>query len=323
MMSIRISKVSKLFCVAGAATLLVLTTTPAQAQQFSGFRNSRVGTLGDLSSIKLRPLIRPLPGLSFSTLGLFGDAEAFRPFEAPDLFIFAIPNFSGAGLDFNGVTFDEYLNLVANSYEVSDRDIYKNAFLFNNSYSVANNRNFFNFYDDLTGVFDLFLTDRQAFFDANPQLTANDRIRFTLDPSALPSDLNDAAFNRIHAGDFLAGGGFFPLSGDPVTPTNPEDVPPPFEPIDPVFTTPLIPKTAGAGDSDTNTDTSSAGELAGIIGDSTGLTLDDTTGLAAVPASASQAAAAPAASVSVVPEPATLGLLAVGSLALFGRSRRR
>jgi len=265
-----------LFCAAGAAAVLTLSVTPAQAQQFTGFRNSRVGTNGDISSIKLRPQIRPLPGLNFSTLGLFGDAEVVGQFNFPQPFIFALPDFAGAGLDFTGVSFPDYLTLVANSYDLASSTDYLQRFQFQNIVTAQN-------------------------------------------PGFIPT------FQQViqaHQQDFLAGGGFLPLSGTPVTPTKPEDLPPTFTPIDPVFTTPLIPKTTGAGNPDTNTDTSSAGELAGVIGDATGLTLDNTTGLA-IPAGASQAAAAAAASVSVVPEPAALGLLAMGSFALLGRVRRR
>ncbi len=322
MVFIRISVLSRLLCAAAVLALPVLAATPAQGQFFTGFSNTRIATAGDMATGgKLNPRIAQLPGLNFSTLGLFGDAEVFGQFSFPRPFIFALPDFSGAGLDFTETSFNEYLTLVANSYRIADTDTYKNSFLFTNSFSITNNRNFFGFYDDLQGAFDLFQADLGAFLNANPQLTVNERIRFATDPTALPSDLNDAAFNRIHGADFLAGGGF-PGFGAPFTPTG--TVGDSSVPLPGPLTPPGDADDSGTGSG--STDTAGISEFAAAIapvddGLDDGSPGDgDTEFLAA--ASASQAQPTPAANVSVVPEPATLGLLAMGGFALLGRSRR-
>lgn len=276
MISIRIPVLSRLLCVAAVSAMLTLTTAPADAQQATRNGNNRIGTIGDLAAGKLNPNIRRLRGLNFATLGLFGDAEVFGQFNAPRPFIFPLPDFSGAGLDFTGVSFDEYLTLVANSYRLTSSADYLLLFQFQNEVSALN-------------------------------------------PDFVPT------FNQViqaHQQDFLAGGGFLPF-GAPTIPTPPAPEPEPFVPFEPVFTTPLVPVTT------VTQNTSSAGLLAAEIapGDTLNiaspheLSLDLDTGLVVL-ASASQPAS-PAANVSVVPEPATLGLLTLGATALLTRSRRR
>ena len=281
MLAFRNSVFSKLSCLVAVSTLFTLALAPVQAQQYAGTANRRVTTTGDISSGKLKPKINPLRGLNFSTLGLFGDAEVFGQFNPPRQFIFALPNFAGRGLDFSNMTFDEYLSLVANSYELSDSSDYLFRFQVFNEVTAANPN---------------FIPTFQQVLDAHRQ-------------------------------DFVAGGGFLPLQGAPVTPTNPDDLPAPFEPLDPPFTpfpTGATADTTGTNNSpgNTGTDTSAATLLAdsGILTDTQ---LNDAINLIdqASASSASQTAPQQAASVAVVPEPATLSLLVAGATALVGRRR--
>ncbi len=262
------------------SALITLGAAPVQAQQYAGTRNSRIGTLGDISANKINVKTSTTFGLNFRTLGLFGDSEGFGQFSFPRPFIFALPDFSGAGHDFDGVTFDEYLNFVANSYELSDSSDYLFRFQVQNEVSAANPG---------------FVPTFQQVIDAHQQ-------------------------------DFVAGGGFLPLSGIPVTPTNPDDLPAPFEPLGPPFTP--FPTGAAAdptGTTDppdtTGTDDTSAATLLAGSGVLTGTELADALDLIEQ-GSASQAAAQQAANVAVVPEPATLGLLVAGATVLVGRRRR-
>jgi PEP-CTERM motif len=118
-----------------ASLLLIADQSNAQQASFNG--NVRVGTFGDISQGKLSARTRAFFGLRLGPGGLFGDAEVFGDFSQPRQFVFPLPNFSGAGLDFNGVTFQEYLQLVANSYEVADINDYLFRFSFLNEISAA------------------------------------------------------------------------------------------------------------------------------------------------------------------------------------------
>ena len=141
MVVIRNSMISKLSCVLAVAVMATVDVAPVQAQQYAGTRNSRQGTIGDISNKKLTAQIVKLSGLNFRPMGLFGDAgfdDPFRPFEQPSLFIYALPNFADAGLDFNGMSFDEYLTLVANSYTHTNSSDYLFRFQFQNEVSAAN-----------------------------------------------------------------------------------------------------------------------------------------------------------------------------------------
>jgi PEP-CTERM motif len=319
--AIRISVFSKLSSLmAVSAVLTVGVVEPVQAQLYSGTRNSRIGTLGDLTGQKLRPQLRGLPGLNFSTLGLFGDAEVFGQFSFPRPFIFALPNFSGAGLDFNGVTFEEYLTLVANSYELSDSSDYLNRFSFQNPNSVVGNL-LLNESPSLSAEFDQRLTgeiDRlRAQFgvdDLNnlpPELLPSVNLSFQSFRFNLIQELEILAPERLHKEDFVAGGGFLPLVGEPVTPINPDDI----VIDDPVFTP--FPTDALADPTGTDTSVEELLTDAGILTD---IELNDALELIDQ-VSASQAAPQTAANVSVVPEPATLGLLVAGAMAVVGRRR--
>jgi PEP-CTERM motif len=280
--AIRIPVCSKLLCIAAVSAMITLTASTADAQQVARNGNRKVSTIGELQRGKLNPNIRRLRGLNFSTLGLFADSEVFGQFNAPQPFIFPLPDFSGAGLDFTGVSFDEYLTLVANSYELTDSSDYLFRFQFQNEVSAVN-------------------------------------------PGFVPT------FDQVvqaHQQDFVNGGGFLPFA-DPTNPTVPEPKPDPFVPLDPIFTTPLIPKTPVASASDSSP-VASAGLLAAEIANASA----DPDTLAPASASLAESTASnltlgnwnpgtPAGAVSVVPEPATLGLLALGATVLMARSRRR
>lgn len=288
MVIIRKSLMCKLSCVLAVVAMVAVDVAPVQAQQYAGTRNSRQNSIGDIDSNKLNAKVRSVPGLRFGPGALFVDSEIYGQFSAPRPFIYSLPQYSSAGLSFDGVTYPEYLNLVANSYGLSDTDLYKNLFLFGNSFSVNNQANFYEQYDDLVDIQQFFINDFAAFGDAF-ELTIEEQVRYLTDPSALPSDLNDAAFDRAHQQDFLTGGGFFPLSGGPVTAGK-----------DPEFTP--LPTNDPVGD----TSAATLLEGADILNQ----------------ASASQEAPESAPVVSAVPEPATLGLLVAGATALIGRRRR-
>ncbi len=312
MVVIRKSMISTLSCVFAVALMGAVDVAPVQAQQYAGTSNSRQSSIGDIDQKKLNAQIEKLPGLNFGTIGLFGDAEVFVFPGAPRPFIYSLPQYADSGLSFDGVSYNEYLNLVANSYGLTDTELYKYLFLNSNSFSVANQANFYQQYGDLVGIHQLFLSDFSA-FQATYNLGTETLVRYLTDPFALPSDLNDAAFDRAHQLDFLAGGGYFPLPNTPITPnTDPVD-PPEFEPFptnDPVATD----ETA-----DPAADTSAATLLEGadvLTDDELADALDILN-----QASASQDAADSAPVVSVVPEPATLGLLLAGATALIGRRR--
>ncbi len=271
MVVIRNSMISKLSCVLAVAVMASVDVAPVQAQQYAGTRNSRQGSIGDIDAKKLNAQIEKIPGLNFRPIGLFGDAgfdDPFRPFEAPGFFTYPLPNFAGAGHDFNGMTFDEYLTLVANSYTHLDSSEYLFRFQVQNEISAAN-PGFIPTFDQVVGV---------------------------------------------HQQDFLDGGGFFPLTGGPATPVLPPD---PTDPVDPPVFTPFP-----TGDTTDPTDgDSSASTLLENSGILTDAELADAINLIEA-AGASESAPPPAALVSNVPEPATLGLLVATGTALIGRRRR-
>jgi hypothetical protein len=123
---------------------------------------------------------------------------------------------------------------------------------------------------------------------------------------------------QVHQNDFVAGGGFLPF-GDPTIPQKPQDDPNEFEPLDPIFRPLPTGDDTTETESDINNDANLASEIVGggtvNIDESGTVTLD---GNLLVGDSASQSAA----SVAVVPEPATLGLLTLGTGLLLGRRRR-
>lgn len=131
---------------------------------------------------------------------------------------------------------------------------------------------------------------------------------------------------QAHQSDFLAGGGFLPFA-PPRVPADPRDKPGEFTPIEPIFTTPLIPATGAGSETDTTTDTNDVANLATEIVDGT-LNIDDSgaltlsTGNVLVESTSANQSAASAANVAVAPEPATLGLLTLGTGMMLGRRRR-
>lgn len=133
----RISVLTKIVLVAAAA-LIIMPGTPAQAQRYRGTRNSEVGTIGDVSASKFSARTSRSYGISFTNLGLFVDSEVFVFPGAPSPFIFPLPDFSGSGWDFDGKTFDEYLDAVATNYRISSAGEYLFRFQLQNEFSVAN-----------------------------------------------------------------------------------------------------------------------------------------------------------------------------------------
>ena len=273
----RISVLTKIV-LAAAAALILIPDTPAQAQRYRGGRNSVVGTIGDMPDSKFRAQTRRSFD-RFSTRGLFGGSEfLFEPFDRR-IFVYPMPVFSDAGHDFTGKSFDEYLNIVAGSYGLTNAGDYLFRFQVHNAFTIE--------------------------FDYVPTF--------------------DEVLN-VHQTDFLAGGGYLPIPGDPTIPTDPDDLPKPFEPIEPIFTQPLIPRDTAdqdTGDAGTTVDVVETAALAADIA----ATLDDPATAQALldavaPASASQAAQqAPA--VAVVPEPASLALITLGAAGVLSRARRR
>ena len=78
--------------------------------------------------------------MSYRTLGLFRDAEVYPiydPKNQPAPFIFPLPDFSGAGHDFSGMTFDEYVDFVASSYKSPSAGLYLFNFIYQNEYTAA------------------------------------------------------------------------------------------------------------------------------------------------------------------------------------------
>ena len=327
MVVIRKAIISKLSCLLAVAAMASLDVAPAQAQQYAGTRNSKQGTIGDLSASKLSSRVERVHNLRFGTMGLFVDAGAddpFRPFEIPNPFIYALPNFSGAGLNFDGMTFDEYLTLVANSYENTNSGEYLSGFafrnasafngelLFPNSPSLLNefnvrNDNQLDQFRDQFGVSDL--------NDLPPEILPFVNDQYQQFRSSLFQELEGRALLRLHEEDFLAGGGYLPLPTDTVTPVIPVEEPTePTEPTEPPVFDPFP----------TGTDTSAAT----LLENSGVLSGDDLTGAldilnqAGGSQSESQASSQSAPAASTVPEPTTLGLLVAAGTALIGRRRR-
>ncbi|GAB4197277.1 MAG: hypothetical protein Kow00105_11370 [Phycisphaeraceae bacterium] len=121
----------------------------------------------------------------------------------------------------------------------------------------------------------------------------------------------------VHRQDFAAGGGFLPLP-EPTIPQPPAEEPADdFEPLEPIFTTPLTPLTG----TDSSTTTADVAALAqNIVGNDVPVGDGDGADAPILPVGASQSAA-PVANVTLVPEPASLGLLSMGASLLLIRRR--
>jgi len=284
-----------LIVFAAVASLLMLADH-ADAQQLITNSNPTVGTFGDISQSKLRARVNSAFGLRLGPGGLFGDAEVFGNFSQPRPFIFPLPDFAGAGLSFADATFAEYLDLVVQTYGLPDEAAYKNIFLAQNVFSVTNNLPFFFTFPDL----------QQRWFGFPDSVK----------PLVL-SSLNDTAFDRFHKSDFRTGGGFLPASETETPGADPADGVGPQLPKDP-FGLPIIPP----GPTDTTDDTTDDTTTDPIFMPFPEPTIPTLPG-GLTSSSLSAPTPAPTASVSLVPEPATLGLMSLGITLILKRSRRR
>ena len=239
-----------------AVAALLVTTGSVQAQQYISANNSQITTVGDIASNKLKPDIYRFFGPQYGPSGLFADSEIFFiDFGPGSPFIFPLPEFSAAGHDFTGMTFEDYMLLVANSYELDNVNDYFLMFTYQN---------------EVTAEF----------------------------PDFIP---NYTQVLQVHQNDFVAGGGYLPLA-DPTIPGpiyNPIPDDPTIPDSDPDDFTPLPDDPIIPGD-------------------------DDDGSFPRPESSASDEIAASTYSlVSVVPEPASLGLMMLGAGALLARSRKR
>ncbi len=329
MISVRTSVLSQSCLGLAVAAVLCLAPAPAQAQQIVGNGNSRVGVNGEnIIFGKLRaPTSRQFgfnSGLSFSTLGLFGDADPFA-FNFPSPFIFPLP-VTGQFDDeqFIGVSFEDYMLNVAKSFGFDDADQYKDAFLATNNFTLLNRAPLFFSDDALKAQWDSEGDDfrdrtfSQQVIDQFPDLVSLQVNDFK---STRISLFDDEAFKREHEQDFLDGGGFLVFN------VIDDGVPPDFVPFDPVGNVfpPILPPapidTGDGGDGDTL----SQEQIQQIADDAAPNSTEPgiTNGVEAVFAAPSSASLALPATHNIVPEPATLGLLALGIAPLLGRSRRR
>ncbi len=252
--------------------LTLVAAYPVHAQQYRGSGNTRIATIGDLARGKLKSQTY----LSFSTLGLFGDAEAYLVYEPPNPFSFPMPDLSSKGYDFSDVAYEDYLQLLASAYRTPDTDTYTQMFIAQNAYSLNTGDPLFYAYNDLVNMtYDVNLYNDyvEAIQDYDGYLQYGFSYFSYYYPDENPyehyfqllSDLEGYAFDIVHKFDFINGGGYFPLEDDPI---NPDDL---FDPLDP----PYIPD-------------------------------PDYTPITPVTSSQSETTSA------VVPEPATLGLVAFG-----------
>ncbi len=260
-----------------AVTVLSLVAAyPVQAQQYRGSGNTKIRTIGDLKRSKIQLDAGIQTYLTFSTLGLFGDADSYAVYEAPNPFSFPMPDLSGSGFDFSEMSYEEYEKLIASAYHLSDVELYKNMFTGQNAYTLNTGNPLFYAYNDLVNMtYDINLYNDyvEAIQDYDGYLQYGFSYFSYYYPNENPydhyfkllSDLEGYAYDIVHKYDFINGGGYIPLDGDPVVPGDLIDDNDGFEPLDPIFT-PIT------------------------------------------PASASQDEATSA----VVPEPATLGLISLG-----------
>lgn len=287
--------------LAVSAVLLFVSATPTLAQQYAGSRNPLIGTVGDLDTSKLRSRVTSAFNLRFGPAGLFAGADVFDiPSYKP--FIYPLPNFSSSE-DYTGVSFDDYLEQVARSYGHSI-ERYLGEFAFQNEYSMTNGVPLYEGYQDLGQVSNyLNIGGLNLVNTAFPDFASNS-------VSELLTKLNDIALRRIHERDFAAGGGFLPFD-KPTIPNDPQDDKP-FIPL-PVPGTPPAP--------DTSTDNNDIANLANEIVGGGALTLNNT-GSLNLEGNNIVGENLTVANVAVVPEPATLGLLALGTGLMLGRRRR-
>ncbi len=290
------------------AVLLFASATPTLAQQFAGSQNSRIGTIGDLSSSKLRSRTASSFNLQLGPAALFAGSDVFNipSFRSFSPFTFPLPDFSGSQ-DFTDVSFGDYLQTLADRFNLADAATYRSFFLAQNEFTLSNGG---------TPLFFLFGDLQQQFFSAPS----------TIQPFLITT-LNNTAFDRLHQQAFLAGGGFLQF-GPPTIPTDPKDKPPVFVPLPNDGTIgpdgkPFVPFPVPGAETttDTPTDTNDVANLATeIVG---GGTLNvDSTGSLTLEGNSVVGESRTAANVAVVPEPATLGLLTLGTALMLGRRRR-
>lgn len=231
-----------------AAALLLATATPSQAQQYAG-ANERIGTIGDIASSKLRPGIRSIPGLNFSTLGLFADAEVYD-YSMPSPFVFPMPVFGYSGWDFSHDNYEDYLNTVASAYDLADGQTYRDWFVAQNVYSMTNGLPLLSGFDDLSQKYTFYQTYGDMFF----QYYYPDE-----NPATLFRDLNYEAFDRLHQADFMAGGGFYPFVDKAI----PEPIV--TDPFVPFEGDPVIPTTLDAVQAEAASASQSASQAAAVV----------------------------------------------------------
>lgn len=264
-------------CLVMSATLLFVSAAPALAQQYMHPGNSEIGTVGDLDASKVKSRVARTYNLQFGPAAIFAGSEVYDiPSYKP--FIFPLPNF-GSNHNYTGVSFEEYLEQVARSYNQSI-DEYLFGFITQNEYTV--------------------------------------------DTGYIPN-YNEVI--QLHQSDFRAGGGYVPL-GEPTIPNKPQDLPDEFEPLPNDGTIgpdgkPYEPlPTPGADATSLADDAALATEIAaGSTLNASGTSSLNLDGGVLEVSSASQSSFS-AANVAVVPEPASLCLLTLGTATLLGRRRR-
>jgi len=302
---------SKLLITGSAMALLMVCSLPAEAQQYRGGGNNRIRSVGDIAPGKINPKVN----LRFRTQGLFSDSEVFGQFSAPRPFLFSVPNFAERGLDFSGLTFEEYLDVVANTYEMESGGEYFFRFGFANTLS-ARGELLYQTVPSLVDEVELAVeTERQRILDVlevdsfaqietdELRQLAKDQLEFIRFSEGQARQ--SQALREVHENDYLAGGGFFRLVGDPTIP-GPVFPGLPGDPTVPDLPDPDFP---GLPDPDAPDDP----DFPGLPTDS--LVAQDSGSLDEVVGSAR--------GVVFVPEPATLGLMVLGATSLLSRSRRR